>query len=50
MFKKELNDFKAVLQKQQQEVKTSKEAARELLSVLGFLTAKGNLKKIFKSA
>lgn len=50
MSQKEFNEFKVILQKQQQEVKTSKEAARELLSTLGFLTAKGNLKKIFKPA
>jgi hypothetical protein len=50
MSQKEFKEFKTVLQKQQQEVKTSKEAARELLSTLGFLTTKGNLKYFFKPA
>jgi hypothetical protein len=50
MSKNELKEFKAILQKQQQEVKTSKAAARQLLSTLGLLTPNGNLKKSFKSA
>lgn len=50
MSEKEIKEFKAILQKQQNEVKTSKVAARKLLSALGLLTAKGNLKKSFKAA
>jgi len=50
MSKKELKEFKDILQKQQKEVKASKVAARQLLSTLGLLTPSGNLKKSFKSA
>ena len=49
MSEKDLKEFKAILQKQQREVKNSKLAAHKLLSTLGLLTAKGNLKKSFKA-
>jgi len=48
MNEKELKEYRALLLKQQQEVRTSKKAARQLLSTLGLLTPKGNLKKSFK--
>ena len=50
MSEKDLKQFRAILEKQQQEVKTSKVAARELLHKLGLINSKGNLKKIFKPA
>lgn len=36
-----MKEFRAILQKQQQEVKTSKAAARKLLSQLGLLCNNG---------
>ncbi len=50
MNEKELKEFRAILQKQQTEVKSSKTAAKQLLSKLGLLTSKGNLKKSFRPA
>jgi hypothetical protein len=50
MSEKDFKQFRAILEKQQREVKTSKDAARELLLKLGLLNSKGNLKKTFKSA
>jgi hypothetical protein len=48
MSEKELKEFKEILRKQQQKVKSSKKAARELLNSLGMLTPSGDLKKSFK--
>jgi hypothetical protein len=50
MADKELKEFKEILVKQRKEVTTSKAAARKLLTDLGFLTAKGNLKRKYTSA
>lgn len=48
--KRELNEFKEILRKQQELVMSSKEAARELLNSLGMLTPGGKLKKSFKAS
>ena len=50
MSEKDIQQFRAILEKQQQEVKTSKVAARDLLFKLGLTNSKGDLKKTFKSA
>ena len=50
MNEKELKEFHAIMAKQRKTVTTSKKAARELLSKLGMLTIKGNLKKTFRPA
>ncbi len=50
MSDKELKEFKEILAKQRKEVTTSKEAARKLLTDLGFLTPKGNLKRKYTTA
>jgi hypothetical protein len=50
MNERELKEFKAILLKQQREVQISKEAAKKLLSKLGLLTPKGNLKKSFQES
>ena len=50
MSEKDIKQFRAILERQQQEVKTSKIAARDLLLKLGLLNGKGDLKKSFKSA
>ena len=49
MSQKDLKEFHDILLKQQQKVKSSKKAARELLDSLGMLTPTGDLKKSFKS-
>ena len=48
MSDKELKDLKKSIIKQQKEVATSPEAAKEYLIKLGIMTANGNLKKRFK--
>jgi hypothetical protein len=50
MNEKELKEYKAILIRQQQKVRSSKPAARQLLLKLGIITPKGNLKKSFKPA
>jgi hypothetical protein len=50
MSNKELKEFKAILKKQGEEVRSSKQAARKLLTDLGFLTPKGNLKRKYLTA
>jgi hypothetical protein len=49
MSEKELKEFKAILKVQRTKVQSSKTEARKLLSALGMLTPKGDLKKSFKS-
>jgi hypothetical protein len=50
MNEKEIKEFRAILQKQREEVKSSKTTAKQLLSKLGLLTPKGDLKKSFKAS
>lgn len=49
MSKKELEEFKAILDKELKKVATSKKAARELLDALGLLTPTGKLKKRYRA-
>jgi hypothetical protein len=50
MNERELKEFKEILRKQQEEVSSSKNAARKLLNQLGLLTPSGQLKKVFRPA
>ena len=49
MSEREMKDLMKELQKKQQEVRKSKDAAKEYLIQIGVLTAGGNLKKAFKA-
>ena len=48
MTKKEVEEFKALLRKQREEVNSSKEAAEKLLIKLGVLMPDGTLSEPFK--
>lgn len=48
MSKKELKDINDLLDKQRDQVKSSKKAAKKLLVGLGILTPKGNFTKDFR--
>jgi len=50
MTDQEMKDLKKALMKQRKEVRSSKEAAQNLLISLGILTKKGNFTKAYKPA
>ncbi len=48
MEKKEYDDLMKQIKQEQEEIRNSKEAAKNFLIEIGLLTPKGNLKKKFK--
>ena len=48
MSKKEIDEFRAILRKQLEEVSNSKEASEKLLKELGILTPEGHISKRYK--